>query len=64
MPESFLAHNVIEKETMAQEFSCELCEIFKNTFFIEHIWWLLLKNKLTLIITEMFFEVFIQRKMR
>ena len=23
--------------------SCEFCEIFKNTFFIEHIWWLLLK---------------------
>ena len=23
-------------------FSCELCEIFKNTFFIEHLRWLLL----------------------
>ena len=23
--------------------SWEFCEIFKNTFFIEHIWWLLLK---------------------
>ena len=22
----------------AQVFSCEFCEIFKNTFFIEHIW--------------------------
>ena len=25
-----------------QVFSCEFCEIFKNTFFIEHLWWLLL----------------------
>ena len=23
-------------------FSCEYCEIFKNSFFIEQIWWLLL----------------------
>ena len=23
-------------------FSCEFCEISKNTFFIEHLWWLLL----------------------
>ena len=23
-------------------FSCEFCEVFKNTFFIEHLWWLLL----------------------
>ena len=26
-----------------QVFSCEICEMFKNTFFIEHIRWLLLK---------------------
>ena len=25
--------NFIKKETMAQVFSCEFCEIFKNTFF-------------------------------
>ena len=24
------------KETLAQVFSCEFCEIFKNTFFTEH----------------------------
>ena len=24
-------------------FSCEFCEIVKNTFFIEHLWWLLLQ---------------------
>ena len=28
-----LAYNFIEKETLTQVFSCEFCEIFKNTFF-------------------------------
>ena len=27
------ACNFIKKETLAQMFSCEFCEIFKNTFF-------------------------------
>ena len=27
------AFNFIKKETLAQVFSCELCEIFKKTFF-------------------------------
>ena len=27
------AFNFIKKETLAQMFSCEFCEIFKNTFF-------------------------------
>ena len=36
------ACNFIEKETLAQVFSCEFCEISKNTFFIEQLWWLLL----------------------
>ena len=26
------------KETLAQVFSCEFCEISKNTFFKEHFW--------------------------
>ena len=26
----------MKKETLAQVFSCEFCEIFKNTFFTEH----------------------------
>ena len=30
----------IKKETLAQVFSCQFCEISKNTFFTEHIWWL------------------------
>ena len=30
------------KEALAQLFSCEFCEIFKNPFFKEHLRWLLL----------------------
>ena len=30
--------NVIKKETLAQVFSCEFCEISKNTFLTEHVW--------------------------
>ena len=32
------ACNFIKKETLAQMFSCEFCEISKNTFFTEHVW--------------------------
>ena len=32
------ACNFIKKETLAQVFSCEFCEISKNTFFTEHLW--------------------------
>ena len=38
------------KETAAQVFSCEFSEIFKNTFFIEHLRWLLLKNFAVIIV--------------
>ena len=31
------ASNFIKKETLAQVFSCKLCEISKNTFFTEHL---------------------------
>ena len=31
-----LACNFIKKETLAQVFSSEFCEISKNTFFTEH----------------------------
>ena len=40
-PEVFLeiqACNFIKKATLTQVFSCEFCEISKNTFFIEHLW--------------------------
>ena len=32
------ACNFIKKETQAQVFSCEFCEIFKNTFLTDHLW--------------------------
>ena len=32
------ACNYIKKETLPQMFSCEFCEISKNTFFTDHIW--------------------------
>ena len=35
------ACNFIEKETLAQLFACEFCDISKNTFLKEHLWWLL-----------------------
>ena len=31
------ACNFIKKETLAQVFSCEFCEISNNTFFTEHL---------------------------
>ena len=30
--------NFIKKETLAQMFSCDFCEIWQNTFFTEHLW--------------------------
>ena len=32
-----VAWNSINKETLAQVFSCEFFEIFKNTYFTEHL---------------------------
>ena len=37
------ACNVIKKTTPTQVFSCEYCEVFKNSFFIEHLRWLVLQ---------------------
>ena len=30
--------NCVKKQTLTEEFSCELCEIFKNIFFTEQLW--------------------------
>ena len=45
MPESLFlescrpdACNLLKKETLALVFSCEFCEISRNTFFTEHLW--------------------------
>ena len=32
------ACNFIKKETQGQVFTCEFCEISKNTFFTEQLW--------------------------
>ena len=32
------ACSYIKKETLAQVFCCEFCEISKNTLFVEHLW--------------------------
>ena len=32
------ACNFIKKETLAQVFPCEFCQISKNVFFTEHLW--------------------------
>ena len=39
------ASNFIKKETLVQVFSREFSEISKNTFFTEHLWWLLLMQQ-------------------
>ena len=31
------ACNFVKKQTLAEVFSCEFCEISKNTFFTEHL---------------------------
>ena len=33
-----MACHFIKKETLAQMFSCEFCEISKSTLFTEHLW--------------------------
>ena len=33
-----VACNFVKKEIMAERFSCEFCQISKNTFFTEHLW--------------------------
>ena len=40
-----MACNFIKKEALAQVFSCEFCEIFKNTFFTEDVWTIASKYK-------------------
>ena len=37
--------NFIKNDTLTQLLSREFCKIFKNTFFIEHLKWLLLESR-------------------
>ena len=53
------ACNFIKRETLAQVFSCEFCKISKNTFFTEHLWWLLLLLDHALAITFIVSEGFL-----
>ena len=46
---NFFACNFIKKETLAQVFSYEFCEISKNTFFTEHFRRLLLNQFITIL---------------
>ena len=39
--------NLIKKQSLVQVFSYQFCEICKNTFFIEHLWCLLLTSKIS-----------------
>ena len=39
------ACNFIQKDTLTQVLYCEFCEISKNTFSTEHLWWLLVLIK-------------------
>ena len=34
----YLYRSLIKKDTPTQVFSCEFCEIFKDTYFEEHLW--------------------------
>ena len=45
-----LLKKFIRKETPTQVFSCEYCKISKNSFFIEHLQWLLLKYYQTTVV--------------
>ena len=42
--EVFCKKVVLENFAKPQVFFCKFCEIFKNTFFIDHLRWLLLKS--------------------
>ena len=50
--ESLFKRPAVLKEGTTLVFSCQFWEMFKNTFFTEHLWWLLLSKfpVLTLVI--------------
>ena len=41
--------NFIKKESLAQVFSCEFREIYKNSFFTEHFWETVSHNNIVLV---------------
>ena len=36
--------NFIKKQALTQVFSSEFCGMFRNTFFVENLWWLILTH--------------------
>ena len=44
-PQKQKACNFVKKESLAQVFYCDFCQISKNIFFTEHLRWLLLYRK-------------------
>ena len=48
--------NFIKKETETQIFFFEFCKVFKNTFFIEHILWLLQLREINIKIAKTYFD--------
>ena len=42
MPESQRPAVLFQEKILTQMFSCKFCEISKNAFVTEHLWWLLL----------------------
>ena len=42
--ENICARVCFLRKLQASGVFCEFCEIFKNTYFTEHLWWLLLKE--------------------
>ena len=57
------ACNFIKKKTLAQVFSCESCEISKNSFFTEHFWAtasLKLMNPISIMLFNMLTDLWIR----
>ena len=48
-----MACNFLKKETPSQVLSCEYHKMFENSFFMEHLRWLLLKTV----------EIFVQKNL-
>ena len=47
---------LIKKETLAQVFSCELCQISKGIFFLEHLQWLFLEFRYRISLALLYFK--------
>ena len=56
--------NFIKKETPTQVFFCEYHKMFENSFFMEHLQWLLLKMvEEFLRISNSTWEMFVQKNL-